>query len=79
MHWFLDLIAHAATAGQSQHVFRIENLEVQELLGLERREGFRYSWDEILRHARETDRGAANRRTRSPPINAASISENCWS
>lgn len=45
--WFLDLVATPRSGG-NYHVIRIENLEVQEFLGLERREGFRYSLSEIL-------------------------------
>lgn len=40
--------AEFAQYGRPQKVFRIENIEVLSLLGLEPREGFRYSFDEIL-------------------------------
>lgn len=45
--WFLDMMATPQT-GSKHHVIRIENLEVQELLGLPRREGFRYSLAEVF-------------------------------
>lgn len=45
--WFLDMVVTPPT-GAKHHVIRIENLEVQELLGLPRREGFRYSLAEVF-------------------------------
>lgn len=45
--WFLDMMA-TPRVGAEHHVIRIENLEVQELLGLERREGFRYGLIEVF-------------------------------
>ncbi|HEY2761670.1 MAG TPA: PDZ domain-containing protein, partial [Pirellulales bacterium] len=48
MKWLLEAIARPDEADQ-QHVFRIENLDVLNMLGLPRREYYRYSWDEIDR------------------------------
>lgn len=45
--WFLDMMV-TPKVGAEERVIRIENLEVQELLGLERREGFRYSMNEVF-------------------------------
>jgi ABC-type transport system involved in cytochrome c biogenesis permease subunit len=42
MKWFLDEIARPGIA-RKHKVFRIENLDLLETLGLKRREGFRYS------------------------------------
>ncbi|OYW25127.1 MAG: hypothetical protein B7Z55_00250 [Planctomycetales bacterium 12-60-4] len=47
VRWMLDLIARPDKAFEHP-VFRIENLEVQELVGLERRERFRYAPSEFL-------------------------------
>ena len=46
MRWLLEAIARPDEADQ-QRVFRIENLDVLNMLGLPRREYYRYSWDEI--------------------------------
>ncbi len=45
--WFLDVFA-TPQVGAEHPVFRIENLEVQALMGLPRREGFRYSLSEMI-------------------------------
>ena len=47
IRWLLDVIARPETAFKHK-VFRIDNLEVQELVGLERRERFRYAPEEFL-------------------------------
>ncbi len=44
--WLLDVIAETKAADE-YHVFRIENLEVQDVIGVKKREGMRYSRDEI--------------------------------
>lgn len=46
MRWFLDTVTGQPKAGQYR-VFRIENLDVLNLLGLERRKGFRYAVNEF--------------------------------
>jgi cytochrome c-type biogenesis protein CcsB len=46
INWLLDLIAHPRMADEHP-VFRIENLEILDTLGLRRRQGFRYSWNEL--------------------------------
>jgi ABC-type transport system involved in cytochrome c biogenesis permease subunit len=47
VRWLLDVIARPKVAF-THRAFRIDNLEVQELLGLERRERFRYAPEEFL-------------------------------
>ncbi len=47
--WLLDLAVRPDIAEQ-QRIFRIENLDVLSMLGLKRREYFRYSWAEINQH-----------------------------
>lgn len=46
IRWLLDVISGTA-AGDAHQVFRIENLELLDVLGLKRRAGFRYSIDEF--------------------------------
>jgi ABC-type transport system involved in cytochrome c biogenesis permease subunit len=46
VRWFLDSVARPEAAEQHA-VFRIQNLEVLQMLDLERRKGFRYSLEEI--------------------------------
>lgn len=46
VRWLLDIVARPEAAEQHP-VFRIQNLEVLQMLGLERRKGFRYSLEEI--------------------------------
>jgi len=46
IRWLLDVITDSPH-DREHKVFRIENLEVQKLLGLKRRSGFRYSLDEF--------------------------------
>ena len=45
--WFLDLVTDSP-ASQDHRVIRIDNLEVLDTLGLERRDGFRYSKAEVF-------------------------------
>ena len=47
MRWLLDVITDSPTA-EKHRVFRIQNLEVLDTLGLERRQGFRYAIEELL-------------------------------
>jgi ABC-type transport system involved in cytochrome c biogenesis permease subunit len=47
VRWLADLMANPEAAFKHR-VFRIENLELQQLLGLERRERFRYAPEEFL-------------------------------
>jgi ABC-type transport system involved in cytochrome c biogenesis permease subunit len=66
IRWLLDVITDADTAEQHR-VFRIQNLELLDLLGLERRSGFRYAISEVVprlqefstqvRQARQADTG----------------------
>ena len=46
IRWFADLIS-GNPAADKHKVFRIENLEVLQSLGLEQRSGFTYAWDEF--------------------------------
>ena len=56
IHWLLDAISGHPRADDHQ-VFRIENLDVLDTLGLEPRPGFwRYSINEILKKPGELDR-----------------------
>jgi ABC-type transport system involved in cytochrome c biogenesis permease subunit len=62
--WLLDVITDSAAA-EKHRVFRIQNLELLDTLGLERRQGFRYAIDEFapklevfgeqVRQARQTE------------------------
>lgn len=51
VRWFLDVVARP-TAAEEHPVFRIQNLDVLEMLGLQRRRGFRYSLAEIRKDPR---------------------------
>jgi len=44
--WLMDVVTHADEAKQHK-VFRITNLEVLDTLGLQRRRGFRYAYEEF--------------------------------
>ncbi|MBI1349254.1 hypothetical protein GC163_23540 [bacterium] len=55
--WLLDVIARPDQAF-THPVFRIENLEVQELMGLQKRERFRYSPEEFLPKLQELTKQA---------------------
>jgi ABC-type transport system involved in cytochrome c biogenesis permease subunit len=55
IRWLLDIIARPDRAGMHK-VFRIENLEVLDLLGLPRRDGFRYSVDEFRERQAELEK-----------------------
>ncbi len=55
--WFLNVIARNDEA-RTDRVFRIESLEVLETLGLKRRQGFRYSIEELAGHLGELERQA---------------------
>lgn len=55
LRWLLDLIARPESAARLR-VFRIENPEVLETLGLTSREGLRYALDEFSGHLDEFDR-----------------------
>jgi ABC-type transport system involved in cytochrome c biogenesis permease subunit len=49
IHWLLDEMANSTEAG-THKVFRIENFDVLDTLGLSRRKGFRYSYREFQEH-----------------------------
>ena len=46
IRWLLDVIARPDVADQHR-IFRIDSLELLETFGLQRRPGFRYSWEEL--------------------------------
>jgi len=52
IQWMLDVIAGTEMAGEYE-VFKVENLEVQELIGVKKREGMRYSVKEIGKNERK--------------------------
>jgi ABC-type transport system involved in cytochrome c biogenesis permease subunit len=52
IRWLLDLISGKPETDHHK-VFRIENMDVLNTLGLERRKGFRYSWDEVRKESVE--------------------------
>lgn len=52
IQWFLDVISENEIADEYE-VFRVENLEVQETIGVRKREGMRYSRKEIRKKERE--------------------------
>ncbi|MEX0677961.1 MAG: cytochrome c biogenesis protein CcsA [Pirellulales bacterium] len=54
--WFLDTVAQPEGVARKHKVLRIDNLEVLNMLGLQRREGYRYSIDEFAGKIRELDR-----------------------
>jgi ABC-type transport system involved in cytochrome c biogenesis permease subunit len=52
IQWLLDVISGIDVANDYE-VFRVENLEVQETIGVKKREGMRYSRNEIRKHEKE--------------------------
>lgn len=50
--WLLDVISENKIA-DDYHVFKVENLEVQEVIGVRKREGMRYSRREIAKKGEE--------------------------
>jgi ABC-type transport system involved in cytochrome c biogenesis permease subunit len=55
--WFLNVVSDNKDA-RDDRVFRIDNLELLETLGLKRREGYRYSVGEFAGHLGELERQA---------------------
>ncbi len=55
--WFLDVVARPEVAVKHK-VIRIDNLELLAMLGLERRQGYRYAIDEFSKHFEELERQA---------------------
>ena len=53
--WLLDVISDAPEATK-YHVVRIQNLEVLDIFGLTRREGYRYAIDELREHIAEFEK-----------------------
>jgi ABC-type transport system involved in cytochrome c biogenesis permease subunit len=54
IRWLLDVMARPSVA-QQHKIFRVENLEVLETLGLKRRKGFRYAVEEFREKAEELE------------------------
>ena len=52
IQWLLEVISDAKVADERE-VFRVENLELQETIGVKKREGMRYSRNEIRSHEDE--------------------------
>lgn len=52
IQWLLEVISDAKISDE-RHIFRIENLEVQETVGVKKREGMRYARNEIQSRAEE--------------------------
>jgi ABC-type transport system involved in cytochrome c biogenesis permease subunit len=63
--WLLDVIADPSEAAK-QKVVRIQNLEVLDMLGLTRRQGFRYSINEFREKMAEFDKQAKAARAVDP-------------
>lgn len=69
--WFLDTVSRAK-GWQDHRVFRVENLEVLDLLGLEPRPGsFRYSYAEVMAKPDETEAQFIRAFDQRKSINAA--------
>ena len=58
IQWLLDVMADT-DAGREYEVFRVENLEVQEIVGVRKREGMRYSRNEISKKEKEFEKQVA--------------------
>ena len=52
VEWLLDLVARPEVA-HNKPIFRVEDLELLASLGLERRKGFKYSYNEIMEQEEE--------------------------
>ncbi|HVU86620.1 MAG TPA: cytochrome c biogenesis protein CcsA [Pirellulales bacterium] len=63
--WLLDVIVDPSEAAR-QKVVRIQNLEVLDMLGLSRRQGFRYSINEFREHMAEFEKQATAARAVDP-------------
>ncbi len=70
IRWLLDVITETRAAEEHQ-VFRIENLEVQETLGLKRRARYRYSVAELRKQMEEFEKQV--RLARSLPVEQLSV------
>ena len=55
IQWLLEVIAEAKISDERE-IFRVENLELQETIGVKKREGMRYSRDDIRRHQEEFEK-----------------------
>lgn len=63
--WLLNVITQAPES-RSAKVFRVENPQILEVMGLEQREGFRYSIDEFAPKIDELDKQANRARALEP-------------
>ena len=55
IQWLLEVIAEANVSDERE-IFRVENLELQETIGVKKREGMRYSRNDIRSHQIEFDK-----------------------
>lgn len=55
IQWLLEVISEAKIAGERE-IFRVENLELQETIGVKKREGMRYSRDDIRKEQKEFEK-----------------------
>lgn len=55
IQWLLEVISEAKVADERE-IFRVENLEVQETIGVKKREGMRYSRKDIRDHQEEFEK-----------------------
>ncbi len=73
IRWLLDVIS-GSDAAEKHKVFRIENLDVLETLGLTRRKGFRYSVEELRPKADEFNADVEQARTKAKEFGPESLS-----
>ncbi|WP_397568491.1 cytochrome c biogenesis protein CcsA [Schlesneria sp. T3-172] len=55
IQWLLEVISEAKVADERE-IFRVENLEVQETIGVKKREGMRYSRSDIRKNGEEFEK-----------------------
>ena len=55
IQWLLEVISEANVSDERE-IFRVENLELQETIGVKKREGMRYSREDIRKHQNEFDK-----------------------
>jgi ABC-type transport system involved in cytochrome c biogenesis permease subunit len=69
IQWFLDAVTKPEEAAKYR-IFRIESLEVLQLLGLPRREGYRYSLYEIVRQRDDNRKALAEQARRANEVDS---------
>ncbi|MHC4993882.1 MAG: cytochrome c biogenesis protein [Planctomycetota bacterium] len=65
IEWLLDVMSQSPAAYEHK-VFRIHNLELLDMLGLERRKGYRYALEEFRENIGKLDESANQARAREP-------------